>query len=178
MQSVAVYRYWSDIPSPDPPRARALSRCGIGSSRRTKRLWDGHEGRCARATSATRAARSAARATRRGLCRTRARARPAHRPASGVPDGSRSQRGHFGHLAQLTAPRDVEFRRSLPVFRRWHVGYEATHRHLQHESCETPTNREDLGVVGHIEARGDRAPWAKADAQSQLASRITRATTV
>ena len=173
---MAVYHYWSAIPLRDPPRARALSRCGIGSSRRTKRLWVGHEARKARATSPTRAARSAARAERRGLCRNRARARPAHRPASGVPFGSRSQRGHFGHLAQLTAPREVEFRRSLPVFRRWRVGYEATHRHLQHERCETPTNREDLGVVGHIEARGDKAAWAKAAAQPQPASRIARAT--
>ena len=178
MQSVAVYHYWSAIPLRDPSRARALSRSGMGSSRRTKRRWVGHEARKARASCPVQTTVMTAKAARRGLCRNRARARPAHRPASGVPSGSRSQRCRFGHLAHLTAPREVEFRRSLPAFRRWHVGYEATHRHLQHESCETPTNREDLGVVGHIEARGDKAPRAPAAAQPQPASRSARATAV
>ena len=162
----------------DPPRARALSRCGICLYRPRKRPWVWHEARCARADRPVQATVTRATAARRGLSRKQARALPAHRPASAVPVGSRGEEGQFGHLAQLMTPREMEFRRSLPVFRRCRQEYEATRRHLQRVRCETPTNSEDLGVLGQRDGARSQAAWAKAATQPQPASRTARTTAV
>ena len=160
----------------DPPRARALSRCGICLYRPRKRPWVWHEARCARADRPVQATVTRATAARRGLSRKQARALPAHRPASAVPVGSRGEEGQFGHLAQLMTPREMEFRRSLPVFRRCRQEYEATRRHLQRVRCETPTTRRILALSATSRRaeplqRGRRPPQSRSRRHGMRARR-------
>ena len=176
---MAVYYHWSAIPLRDPPRARALSRCGIGSSRRTKRPWVGHVARKARASHPVQTTATTATVARRRLCQNRARARRAHRPSSALPVGSRGQRqGHRGHLAQLVVPPGAQPRRSLHLprqFRKQKLGIDSD---LQRCRTRPGSNFARNCVFGCIEARGATAAWAKAATKPQPAARNARATAV
>ena len=155
-----------------------MKQAGIGPSRRTKRLWVGHTAQKARASRPVQTAATTANAARRGLRRNRARARPAHRPASGAPVDSSSQKGRLGQLAQLTAPRDRDLHSKRRDLHQVREGKQPTHRALQREGLRLRPKKLRAVVLCQRDGARSLAAWAKAVAQPQPASRSARATAV